>query len=63
MVNNTVKTYPVDEIFQDIDGDPENVLMTIPPEIAEQLGWTPGDVLRIQVLEEGGVTISKVENG
>lgn len=58
-----MKTYPVDEIFQDIDGDPENVLMTIPPEIAEQLGWTPGDVLRIQVLEEGGVTISKVENG
>ncbi len=60
MVN---KTYPVEEVFQDIKGDPENVLMNIPPEIAEQLGWKPGDVLKIEVLKEGGVSISKVENG
>jgi AbrB family looped-hinge helix DNA binding protein len=57
------KTYPVEEVFQDINGDPENVLMNIPQEIAEQLGWKPGDVLKIEVLEEGGVAISKVENG
>jgi AbrB family looped-hinge helix DNA binding protein len=58
-----MKTYSVDEIFQDIDGDPENVLMTIPPEIAEQLGWKPGDVLKVTVKEEGGISIEKVEHG
>lgn len=58
-----MKTYPVEEIFQEVDGDPENVLMNIPPEIAEEMGWKPGDVLKIEVLKEGGVSISKVENG
>ena len=56
-------TYSVDEIFQDIEGDNENVLMNIPPEIAEKMGWQPGDLLRIEVLEEGGLSISRVENG
>lgn len=60
MVN---KTYPVEAVFQDIDGDSDNVLMNIPLEIAEQLGWKPGDVLRIEVLKEGGVAISKVTDG
>lgn len=60
MVN---KAYPVEEVFQDIKGDSENVLMNIPPEIAEQLGWKPGDVLKIEVLKEGGVVISKVNDG
>lgn len=57
------KTYSADEVFQEIEGDPENVLMNIPPEIAESLGWVPGDVLKIEVLEEGGISIVKVENG
>lgn len=56
-------TYPAEEIFQDIEGDKENVLMNIPPEIAEKMGWQPGDLLRIEVLEEGGLSISRVENG
>lgn len=60
MVN---KTYPVEAIFQDIEGDKENVYMNIPPEIAEEMGWKPGDVLKIEVLKDGGVAISKVENG
>lgn len=60
MVN---KTYSVEEIFEDIPGDESNVLMNIPPEIAEQLGWQPGDVLKIVVMEEGGISIVKVNNG
>lgn len=56
-------TYPVEDIFKDIEGDKENVLMNIPPEIAEKMGWQPGDLLRIEVLEEGGLSISRVENG
>lgn len=57
-----MKTYSVEEIFQDINGDDENVLMTIPPEIAEQMGWKPGDVLKINIEEAGGISISKIEN-
>jgi hypothetical protein len=55
-------TYNVEDIFQDIDGDDENVLMNIPPEIAEQMGWKPGDVLRIKIEEAGGISIVKVKN-
>jgi AbrB family looped-hinge helix DNA binding protein len=57
-----VITYKAEDIFQDIDGDEDNVLMNIPPEIAERMGWKPGDVLRIQVEETGGISIKKVEN-
>lgn len=58
-----MKTYPAEEIFQNIDGDKNNVLMNIPPEIAEEMGWVPGDVLKIEILKDGGVSISKVTNG
>ncbi len=60
MVNKL--TYNADEIFQDIDGDPENVNMTIPPEIMESQGWKEGDTLKIKV-ERGVISITKVENG
>jgi AbrB family looped-hinge helix DNA binding protein len=53
------KTYSVDEIFQDIDGDPDNVLMTIPEEIAAELGWRPGDTLNITVEENHCISIKK----
>lgn len=59
MVN---KTYKVEDIFEDIEGDEDNVLMNIPPEISEQMGWKPGDVLRVKI-EEGSIVIEKVENG
>lgn len=58
----TKLVYKVEEIFQDIADDDENVLMNIPPEIAEEMGWKPGDVLRINVEEGGSISIVKVEN-
>jgi len=57
-----MKTYKVEEIFQDIEGDPENVLMTIPPEIAEEMGWQPGDVLKISIGEKGSISIIKTSD-
>ena len=45
-------------IFEDIEGDEENVLMNIPPEILERMGWGPGDTLNISV-EDGVISISK----
>ena len=54
-------TYKVEDIFQDIEGDPDNVNMTIPPEVSERMGWEPGDVLKITV-EDGVISITKKEN-
>ena len=59
MVN---REYKVEEIFEDIKDDPDNVLMNIPPEISEQMGWNPGDTLKINI-EKGVISITKVENG
>lgn len=56
-------TYKVEDIFQEIPGDDENILMNIPPEIAEQLGWKPGDVLKINIEEDSKISIIKEENG
>jgi len=55
-----VITYKVEDIFEDIEGDDKNVLMNIPPEIQEKMGWVEGDILKINV-EEGVVSITKVE--
>jgi len=52
------KEYLVEEIFEDIPGDEDNVIMKIPPEILEQMGWNEGTVLDI-TLEEGAISIKK----
>lgn len=54
-------TFKAEEIFEDIPDDPENILMNIPPEISEKMGWVPGDVLRILVGDQGTIQIEKVE--
>jgi hypothetical protein len=51
-------TFKVEEIFEDIPGDPDNVMMKIPPEICEAQGWKEGDTLNIKV-ENGAIIISK----
>jgi len=38
MVNNNLIEYKVEDIFEDDPDNPENVLMNIPPEIAEKMG-------------------------
>lgn len=53
------KTYLAEDIFQDIPDDPENVLMTIPPEICEQANLKEGDTVHIEV-QNGQMTITKV---
>jgi len=51
-------TFLAEEIFEDIPGDPDNVIMKIPPEILERNGWKEGDTLNIKV-EDGAIVISK----
>lgn len=53
------KTYLVEELFEDIPGDPDNVILKIPPEICEQQGWKEGDTVNVQV-EEGKMVITKL---
>jgi len=52
-------TFLAEELFHEIPGDPDNVMMTIPPEICEAQGWVEGDTLNIKV-EDGKMIISKV---
>lgn len=54
--------YDQEEIFHEIDGDDNNILMTIPEEILKQMNWKPGDSLRINQDEDGVITITKVNN-
>ena len=58
---NKTFTFKAEDIFQDIEGDSENVLMTIPPEIMEAQGWKEGDNLKIEWGDQGSIVISKVE--
>lgn len=51
-------TYNVEDIFTEIDGDPDNILMKIPEEILEHNGWKEGDVLTVTI-EDGAIVISK----
>lgn len=60
-MSNKTYTYNADDIFEDIEDDPENVLMNIPPEILEAQGWKPGDTLKIEWGDKGSIILSKVE--
>lgn len=52
-------TYTVEELFEDIPGDPDNIIMKLPPEICELQGWKEGDTIRI-VVEDGKMVLTKV---
>jgi AbrB family looped-hinge helix DNA binding protein len=60
MSDNT-KEYKAGDIFQDIEDDPDNVNMVLPQEVREKMGWQPGDVLKVQVGDQGTLIITKVD--
>jgi len=47
----TSLTFNVEDIFEDIPGDEENVLMKFPPEVLAQAGWKEGDLLNIELVD------------
>jgi hypothetical protein len=55
----TQTIYRVEDLFEDIPGDPDNVMFKIPPEICEAQGWVEGDTINIKV-EDGAMVLSKV---
>lgn len=50
--------YNVEEIFEEIPGDPNNVILKFPPEVLEHTGWLEGDTLDIEI-ENGAISIKK----
>jgi len=51
-------TFLVEELFEEIPGDPDNVMFKIPPVICEQQGWKEGDTINIKV-QDGAMILSK----
>jgi hypothetical protein len=45
------KTYLVEELFEDIPGDPDNVILKIPQEICDAQGWAEGTKLDVTAQE------------
>lgn len=54
-------TFKVEDIFEDIPDDLENVNMKIPEEVAEAAGIKPGDVIKVLWGDQGTIIIEKVE--
>ena len=57
-MENEKLIFTADDIFQEIPGDPENVMMKFPDEVLALTGWKEGDVLDIKV-EDGKIVIKK----
>lgn len=51
-------TFNAEDIFEEIQGDPSNVILKFPPEVIEHLGWKEGDTIDIK-LEDGSLVITK----
>lgn len=49
--------YKAEDIFEDIPGDPNNVILKFPPEILEKTGWEPGTLLSV-IAKDGVIEIS-----
>lgn len=49
------------DIFEEIPGDPDNVMLKFPPELIESTGWKDGDTLDI-TLENGAIHIVKLDD-
>jgi len=54
--------YKVDDIFEDIENDAQNVNMKIPPEVAHAADLKPGDKLRVKYGDQGTIIIEKVSD-
>lgn len=52
------RTYTREELFKDIPGDPDHILLTIPTEFADSLGWKENDEVTVDV-NNGSLYITK----
>lgn len=61
MSENKTWTFKSEDIFENIPGDPENIMMNIPDEISESLGLKPGDPVRVLWGDQGTVILQKAQ--
>jgi hypothetical protein len=54
--------YKAEDIFQDIEGDPEHVTMTIPEEILREKGWGEGTRIKVEVGDQGTLIITEIKD-
>jgi len=54
-------TYKVEDIFEDIPDDLENVNMNIPPEVMEAAGFKVNDKISIKWGDQGTIVIEKIK--
>jgi hypothetical protein len=59
---NITALYKAEDIFQDIEGDPENVTMTIPEEVLRQKGWGEGTRIKVEVGDQGTLIITEIKD-
>jgi AbrB family looped-hinge helix DNA binding protein len=52
--------FKVEDIFEDIPEDPENVIMNIPKEIRDAVGLKEGDPIRVLWGDQGTIQIEKI---
>jgi antitoxin component of MazEF toxin-antitoxin module len=52
-------TYKYNEVFEDLEGENGDVLLKIPPDICDAVGWKVGDTISIKV-EGDALVLSKV---
>jgi formylmethanofuran dehydrogenase subunit D len=50
--------FTAEDIFEEIPGDPDNVMMKFPDEVLKLTGWKEGDTLDIK-LEDGKIVVTK----
>lgn len=53
------RTYLAEEIFEDIPGDPDNVIIKFPPDLIKELGWKEGDSIDVK-LENGAIVLQRI---
>ena len=56
--DNIVVSY--EDLFEDIPGDEDHVLMNIPPEVCKAANLKPGDTVSVEQSGTGGLVIKKV---
>ena len=59
--DNKTWTYKVEDIFEDIPDDPENIHMKIPEDVAKEVGLEPGDPIKILWGDQGTIIIQKLD--
>ena len=53
------RVYLASDIFIEIPDDPENVIMQIPHEICEEVGFKEGDTIVIEEIGDGNILLRK----